>query len=86
MADLHGKILDAGPLSAVLFLPTYLRQGNIFTPVSGSVHRDVCVWQTPSQADTPLSRHPPPPPRRRPLQQTVRVLLECILDFIFMQF
>ena len=44
----------------------------------------------PGQADTP-SRHPlagrqppwqadsPPPPQERPLQRTVRILLECIL-------
>ena len=43
--------------------------------------------QTPLQADTLLGRHPlpsacwdtPPPPPRRPLQQTVSIVLECIL-------
>ena len=34
--------------------------------------------QTPPAADPPKSRHPPPLPRR-PLQWTVRILLECIL-------
>ena len=38
--------------------------------------------QTP-QADTPLGRHPPPPSGRWPLQQTVCILLECILLFTF---
>ena len=35
------------------------------------------------KADTPLGRHPPgiPPPIRRPLQRTVRILLERILVF-----
>ena len=40
--------------------------------------------QTPPTADTSHSRHQPPPPQqtsppRRPLQRTVRILLECIL-------
>ena len=54
--------------------------------VSHSVHRG-CLGrpprQTPPWAATPLGRHPlgsqPPPRARRPLQQTVRILLECIL-------
>ena len=41
------------------------------------------VWQTPHQADTPPGRQTPPwqvdIPQRRRLQQTVRILLECIL-------
>ena len=56
----------------------YLRQGNVFTPVCDSVHRG----DTPPRADTPLDR-PPPPTIRRPLQRTVRILLECILVFMF---
>ena len=62
-----------------------LRQGNVFTPVSHSVHRGRgCLADTPpgrhppSWADTPSPRWHPPPPRR-PLQRTVRILLECIL-------
>ena len=49
--------------------PTKLRQGNVFTCVC---HSSFCP-----QADTPS----PPLPRRRPLQRTVRILLECILVF-----
>ena len=72
-----------------LLLPsaTKLRQGNIFTSVCHSVHRG-CIPAYPAHAGIhPLGRHPSrqtPPflgrhPLRRPLQRTVRILLECIL-------
>ena len=47
---------------------TWLRQGNVFTPVI--LFREVSCRRPPG-------RHP----QRRPLQQTVRILLECILVF-----
>ena len=63
------------------------RKGNVFT----SVCQEFCPWWgcTPpwednppsadtSRADTPPEQTPPPPSRRL-LQQTVRILLECIL-------
>ena len=78
---------------AHLFLPsaTQLRQGNVFTPVCqlfcshegrGVSGRHTPSGQTPLLADTPpadtplTGRHPPP---WRPLQRTVRILLECFL-------
>ena len=42
-----------------------------------SMHWGMC--QTPPRADTPPPRHTPIP--RRPLQRTLRILLECILVF-----
>ena len=72
--------------SALLPSATKLRKGNVFTSVCHSVHGG---WQTPPWADTPLTStcwDTPPaqcmlgyPPSRRPLQRTVRILLECIL-------
>ena len=61
--------------------------------VKNSVHRGVrgrCTYplpparQMPPGQTPPLGRHPPPwadvyPSVRRPLQRTVRILLECIL-------
>ena len=52
-----------------------MRQGNIFTSVCHSVHRGrgVCpsaCWDPPGQT-----------PPRRPLQRTVRILLECFLVY-----
>ena len=58
---------------------TKLRKGNVFT--------SVCLPQC-MLGYTPLGRHPQadtpptPTPSRRLLQQTVRILLECILVFI----
>ena len=53
--------------------------GNVFTRVCQSIHRGG-VWQTP-----PVCRHPPwqTPSSDRSLQQTVRILLECILILLF---
>ena len=55
------------------------------TPRAGTPLVDT-HWADTPWADTPLGRHPPrqtpplhPPPPRRPLQRTVRILLECIL-------
>ena len=63
-----------------VFLP--LRKGNIFTPVCDSVRGAGCLLCLGSRGDVhPPGRHPP----RRPLQRTVRILLECILvSFIFL--
>ena len=66
------------------------RQGDVFTCVCYSVHRGRgCVADTPLWADIPLPSAcwdtPPCPvhagihPPWRPLQRTVRILLECIL-------
>ena len=59
---------------------TKLRKSNVFTSVcqefrpqrGGSVHP---LGRQPP----PLEQTPPPPPGRRLLQQTVRILLECIV-------
>ena len=68
---------------------TKLQKGNVFTHVCGSVHGGWrSVWQTPPGQTPPgqtrpgqtPSRQTPPPPRR-PLQRTVRILLDCILVF-----
>ena len=61
----------------VKFLPsaTWLRQGNVFTPVLHSVHVGVSV-RHPRAATLPW---PYPLPPRRPLQRTIRILLKCIL-------
>ena len=79
---------------------TKLRQGNIFTPVCHSVHREgVCQSpraDTPQQ--TPPSRHPPRPVHagmHPPLpsacwdtvnKRVVRIPLECILVFFVFPF
>ena len=62
-----------------------LRKGNVFKPVCHSVHSRGSIHPLPRQtapgrhsspqADTPIGNPPP----RRPLQRTVRILLECIL-------
>ena len=70
------------------------RKGYVFTGICHSVHGRGCVsqhalGQTPPRADTPPWQTPPPgkqptlradtPSPRRPLQLTMRILLECIL-------
>ena len=54
---------------------TKLRKGNLFT----SVCQEFCP-QGEGEVYIPSGRHPPAdPPQGRPLQRTVRILLECIL-------
>ena len=47
-------------------------------PQADTPWTDTPSGQTPPWADTSASRHHPLP-HRRPLQRTVRILLECIL-------
>ena len=84
------KLTGERPLDLMYFSIHYcpqtkLRNGNVFTPVSqpfcsqgGGIHPQA---DTPPLADT--CRQTPPrantPPPRRPLQRTVRILLECFL-------
>ena len=88
-------ILLSKEIYSFLVSATYLRQGNIFTTVRHSVHREVYPsmhWgrhpladtppgQTHPQADTPWADTPlgRHPPGRRLLLRTVHILLECIL-------
>ena len=62
-----------------------LQKGNVFISICHSVNRGVSASgsrgihpQTPPWADTPL-RTDPSHLQRQPLQQTVHILLECIL-------
>ena len=66
----------------------YEPPGNFYCPQRSCgkvmfLHLFVILFtDTPSWADTTLGR----PPRRRPLQRTVRIILECILVFSFLHF
>ena len=56
----------------------HLLPGADTSPLSRHPHSH--PWeQTPPRADIPPGSRQPPPPERRPLLQTVRILLECIL-------
>ena len=75
-----GMVHHSCELTISLPPATLFRLGNVFIPVCDSVHRGV------SDRHLSLGRPPPPPdrhalPRKRPLQRTVRILLECILVF-----
>ena len=88
-----GQGIDQETMSFYIALCVHTTQGQscgkvmfLHLSVSHSVHRGgVCVWAHPPGRHLSvilftgecLARHPP----RRPLQRTVRILVECILVF-----
>ena len=67
-----------GRLWAFITVRNVVEASNVFTCVCHSVHRAGCRAPPPRQ--TPPGQTPPAPPGR-PLQRTVRILLECIIVF-----
>ena len=57
---------------------TKLQEGNVFTPVYDSVHREGVSQDGMGRRGVCVGGGCRPPPRR-PLKRTVRILLECIL-------
>ena len=80
------KLLRKRSCEKIMFL--HLSVGHsVHRGVSVSVHAGITTPLTPPLGihppwvDTPSPWAEPPPPSRRPLQRTVRILLECFLVF-----